>query len=186
GRACGTSSCRPGPCGRGSSGCRRRGPSAPRASRAGRARRPRSGVCAATWPSVRWLHRVEPALPVLDVLPGAGELVAVDLGVGAGSVDLLHAVRAGEVEAALLDRERVAVEAAHGRAGGAVAFEVVGTTVAGAAEAGEPVDRRERVAAVVSLDVLRRAAVHEPVRLHRAAEVRAAVRDDREARQLAE
>src|SRR5204862_2986550 len=113
-RACGTSWCRPGPCGRGSSGRRRRGPSVPRASRADTAPLLRSAVCAVTWPSVGRLHRVEPALPVLDVLARAGELVAVDLRIGAGAVDLLDAVVALDAEAPLLDREGPAAERADG------------------------------------------------------------------------
>src|SRR5207237_1071773 len=94
--------------------------------------------------------------------------------------------RLAEVEAALANRELVAVETAHGRPGRAVALLVVGAAVAGAAEAGEALDRREGDQLVPRLQVLRLLRLLESVRLHRAAEVRAAVRDDREAGLLAE
>src|SRR5205823_2632262 len=132
-RACGTSSCPRGPCGKGSSGRRRRGRSAPRASRAGRSPPARA---ASAWltsggPSVGRLHGVEPGLRAVDVLAGAGELVAVDPSLRAAAAHLGDAVGAREDQVAVSDEELVAVERADRRARGAVPLLVVGPAVAG-------------------------------------------------------
>ena len=128
------------------------------------------------------LPRIEQALDAVDVLARSGKRVARDLRGGAGSFDVRDAVRPEQHEIAVADLELVAVERAHGRAGGAVSLGVVLTAVAGAAEAGglgrDDRDRR----GVFRLDDLLLLVEHGPARLDGAAEVRAAVRDDREAR----
>ena len=70
----------------------------------------------ASSPSVRRLHRVEPALGPVDVLARAGERVLVDLRVGARAVDMRDAERAEQHEVAVVDLELVAVERANRRA----------------------------------------------------------------------
>ncbi len=88
-------------------------------------------------------------------------------------------IRLADEQAAVADRERVAVERAHRRAGDAVALGVVLAAVARAAEARDRAPSgsasRRRTASCSSSS-------SGAVRLHRAAEVRAVVRDDREAR----
>src|SRR6266511_4745368 len=137
-------------------------------------------------PSAGRLDRVEPRLGAVDVRARARELVLADPGVGPRPVDVRDRVRLAEEKAPVLDPELVAVERTHGRPGRAIALRVVLTAVAGAPEADRargrnPVD----LDAVAPLDLLllvERQSVH----LHRAAEVDAAVRDDREARRAVE
>ena len=135
---------------------------------------------------VRRVEGIEPLLGAVDVLARADELVLVDLRLRAAAVDVRDGVRAQQHEPAVLDLEVVAVERAHRRAGGAVALRVVLAAVARAAEAGRN-GRAQRDRAVLRLLGLvlhaeDRAA--RAVRLHRAAEMRAPVGDDREARHL--
>src|SRR5206468_224990 len=95
-------------------------------------------------PSVGRLPRVEPALGAVDVLPGAGLRVLVDLGRGAGPVDLRDAVRAEQHEAPVVDLVVEAVERADGRTGGAVALLVVLPAVARTAESARRNHRDDR------------------------------------------
>src|SRR5437870_4362175 len=132
---------------------------------------------------MRRLDGVEDLLPTVDVLARPGELVLVNPGVLSLAVDVRDAVRRAEDEMPVDDLEVVAVERAHRRSRGAVALRVVLAAVAGAAVAARW-DRRDHgdVLPILPLDVLRLVVLHRTVRLHRAAQVRAAVRDDREAR----
>src|SRR5579862_9443385 len=86
--------------------------------------------------SVRRLDRVEPGLDSAHMLAREGERPLVDLCLGAGSLDVRDRERRAEVEVAVLDRERVAVERAHRRPGGPVAFRVVSAAMTWTAEAG--------------------------------------------------
>src|SRR6266478_9072951 len=132
------------------------------------------------------VERVEDLLDPVDVLAGADCFVLVDLRLPACAVDLRHRVRAEEDDAAVVDLEVVAVEGAYGRACGAVALRVVLAAVARAAEACRD-DRQERdlpVRAGLRLRLQADERASGAVRLHRAAEMGAAVRDDREARHL--
>ena len=95
-----------------------------------------------------------------------------------GALDAGDAEELADEEVALADRELGAVERADGRAGGAVALGVVLAAVARAAEAGRLGRRQLDVVAERLLLVVEDGAV----RLHRAAEVRAARVEDREAR----
>src|SRR5712691_11802237 len=132
--------------------------------------------------SVRRLDRVEPGFRSRDVLAGTCEAIPLDAGVLALARDLRDAVRLRKDEPPVDDLVLVAVERAHGRAGRPVALLVVLAAVAGAAEAGG--ERRDQRHLAAALRVLRLLLLVEDgaVRLHRAAEVGAAVRDDREAR----
>ena len=108
--------------------------------------------------------------------------ILLDPRILAGALDVVDAVGAAEDQAPVLDRVVVTVEPADGRAGGAVALGVVLAAVAGAAEA-----RRLRgvsfdLGPALSLTSLDGLGVDGAVGLDRAAEVRAAVREDREAR----
>src|SRR5581483_7246595 len=135
---------------------------------------------------VRRVEGIEDLLPAVHVLARADRLVLLDLRLRARADHLRDRERAEQDEPAVVDLERVAVERAHGRAGGAVALRVVLAAVAGAAEAGGH-DGVERERAVRGLLGERRHAedrARRPVRLHGTAEMRAAVRDDREARYL--
>ncbi len=117
------------------------------------------------------------------MLTGAREAVLVDPRLRALAVDVRDAVGAGEPEAPVADRVVEAVERADRGAGDAVPLRVVLAAVAGAAEAAgrERADQRHVLAAAsVQLGLV--LVEHGPVRLHRAAEVGAAVGDDREAR----
>src|SRR5439155_16053714 len=137
----------------------------------------RCGWVCGSWPSVRGLNRVEPRLDPVDVLARERVRPLVDLGGRAGAVDMADGVRLAEVETAVADRERVAVERSHRRPGDAVALGVVLAAVARAAEAGGLRRDQRDVAELLLLVVEER-----PVGPHRAAEVGAVVRDDREAR----
>ena len=101
-------------------------------------------------------------------------------------VDLRDAVGVAEDRRPSLIDELVAVERAHRRAGDAVALRVVLAAVARAAEAGRGSVGDQRDVAVVGLDLLLVVLEERAVGLHRAAEVRAAVGDDREARHAVE
>ena len=114
----------------------------------------------------------------LTCSPGNASVCSWIFAVRAGPDDLGDRERRAEEEVAVANRERVAVERAHRRAGGAVALGVVLAAVARAAEAGERDGRDQRH--VLVGDGVR--VVERAVRLHRAAEMRAVVRDDREAR----
>ena len=171
---------------------RRRAPSAPRASRAGRGRRLRSacarfGICR---PFTRGSPGSARARTRARRRAGPGSCSAYFLisRVLARALDLVDAVGAAEDRWPSMIEYVVAVERAHRRAGGAVALGVVLAAVARAAEAGR-LRRRELSRTsfpCLSLTVLLVFVVDRAVRLHGAAEVRAAVREDREARQLAE
>src|SRR6266508_134659 len=128
-------------------------------------------------PSGGRLDRVEPGLDAVDVLARERVRPLLDLRARARALDLADRVRLAEVELAVADRVRVPVERAHRRAGGPVALVVVLAAVARAAEAGG--NRREqRHVPDLRLLVL----LEGTVRLDGAAEVGAAVGDDREAR----
>src|SRR5690348_7410876 len=135
-------------------------------------------------PSVRRLNRVEDLLDAVDVLARAGELVGVDLGVFPLTVDVRDAERLAEDEVAVDDRVLVAVERPDRRAGRAVPLRVVLAAVTRAAEAAGRNRRDERhlLSLLAGRNLLLVTRLHGTVRLHRATEVRAAVRDDREAR----
>src|SRR3954470_16856922 len=129
---------------------------------------------------------IEELLDPVDVLTGADELVLVDLRLRAGAVDLRDRVLAQQNQPALADIELVAVESADRRACCAVPLGVVLAAVARAPEACRD-GRVEDDLTVRRLLLDRREAEDLPrraVRLHRAAEMRAAVGDDREARNL--
>src|SRR5207247_9337514 len=86
-------------------------------------------------------------------------------------------------ERAVMVRDVVSVEGVDRRAGRAVALRVVLPAVAGTPEArdalrGDQPDRR----AVLAHELLGLPILDEPVRLRRTAEMRTAIRDDREAR----
>src|SRR5438034_5008875 len=183
-RACGTSSCRPEPCGRGSSGRRRSGRTALRASRAGTSPRARASRGALTsWsPSVRRLQRIHPGLDSVDMLARAVELVLLDLRVLRRPGDLGRPERVAEDQVAVDDRELVAVKGTHGRAGDAVPLRVVRAAVAGADEAGRGEARDQRHVAALRLEGLLLVLAERPAGLDRAAEMRAAVGDARVAR----
>ena len=113
--------------------------------------------------------------------------ILLDPRVLAGALDLVDAVGAAEDQPAVLDRVSVAVERADGRAGGAVALGVVLPAVAGAAEAGRLSGRQlEQLDPGLVGDEASRLVVDRAVRLDRAAEVGAAVRENGEARLAAE
>jgi hypothetical protein len=116
------------------------------------------------------------------VLAWAGERVARDLGGGAGSLDERDTVRPEQHEIAVVDLELVAVECAHGRSGRAVSLGVVLTAVAGAPEAGGLGGDDSDGRGVLGFHDLLLFVEHRPARLDGAAEVRATVREDREAR----
>src|SRR4051794_7518037 len=130
---------------------------------------------------MRWVEGIQDLLDAVHVLTGAGELVLVDLRLGTGALDLRHRIRAQQDEASVLDLEVVAVESADRRPGRAVALGVVLAAVTGAAEARGL--RLVQLNRPVGGRLLLRLA-HRPVRLHRAAEMGAPVRDDGEARYL--
>src|SRR3954451_4558064 len=136
---------------------------------------------------VRRVDGIEELLGAVDVLARADLLVLVDLGLCPGALHVGDRKRAEEDYAAVVYLERVAVERAHGRAGDAVALRVVLASVAGAAVAGRG-DRLELGGAGQRVLLEGRGAgvllADRAVRLYRAAEVGAAVRDDREARHL--
>src|SRR4029078_5040240 len=100
--------------------------------------------------------------------------------IGARAVDMADAVARAEHEVPVPDHEPVAIEGADGRAGAAVALGVVRASVAWALEARDARDRPDRHRAGVGRDLLRIAG--KPRGLCRAADVGAAVGDDREAR----
>src|SRR6266508_6064243 len=131
---------------------------------------------------VRRLQRIEELLHAVDMLAGPGELVPVDQGVLSLPLHVRHAVRLAEDEVAVDHLELVAVERANGWAGNAVALDVVLAAVARTAVAagGNRRDHRDALA-LLAVDLLLLVVLHGAVRLHRAAEVRATVRDDREA-----
>src|SRR5262249_45085028 len=133
------------------------------------------------------LQRVEDLLPAVHVLAGPGKAVLVDDGVGAGAVDVPDAERLAENQVAVHDRELVPVERAHRRPCRAVPFGVVLAAVARTAEPArrEHLDQRYFLAAAGAV-VLRVVGEARPVRLDRAPEVCAPVRDDREARLAAD
>src|SRR2546423_2590479 len=118
---------------------------------------------------MRGLDRVHDLLPAVDVLPRSRELVLVDARVLALTDDLRDAVRRAEDEVAVADLVVVAVEAAHRRAGRAVAFRVGLAAVAPAAEAAGRNGRglRQALAAPATCDLLH-VALHAVVRLYRA------------------
>src|SRR5947207_3707000 len=131
---------------------------------------------------MRRVEGIEPLLGPVDVLAGPRRLVLVDLRLRALAVDVRHREGAEQDEPTVDDRILVPVERAHGRAGGAVALGVVLAAVTRTAEAGGH-RRRERDRAVLAaLDLVLQPEdlAARAVRLDRAAEVRAAVRDDRE------
>src|SRR5712691_3845021 len=132
---------------------------------------------------MRRLQRVEKLLPTVDVLAGTGELVLVDQRVLPLALHMRHAVRRTEDEVAVPDLVVVPVERANRRAGNAIALGVVLPAVAGAAVTarGNGRDQRDPLTAL-ALDVLLLVVLHRSVRLDGTAEVRAAIRDDREAR----
>src|SRR5215211_8003432 len=124
-------------------------------------------------PSVWGLDRVEPGLEAVDVLAGERERPLLDLRARASTLDVADRVRLAEVEVAVANRVRVAVERAHGRPRRAVALVVVLTAVTRAAEAGGDGRQKRHVPDLLLLVLLERA-----VRLHRAAEVSAPIRHD--------
>src|SRR5690348_3653075 len=89
------------------------------------------------------LDGIEPGLEAVHVLTREGEGPLVDHGRRAGAVDVRHGERLADVQVAVPDRERVAVERTHGRAGDAVSLGVVLAAVAWAAEARDR-DRRDQ------------------------------------------
>ena len=110
-------------------------------------------------------------------------VVGVDDRLRARAVDLADGVRLGQDEVAVANQEAVAVERANGRAGHAVALGVVLAAVARAAEARRGLRRRQLDRrAAFDLHQLLLVLERQAVDLHRAAEVDAAVREDREAR----
>src|SRR5262249_20545134 len=175
---------REGACGRGSTCPRRPGRSVPRASRAGTPP-PASSLPCACPASARWLQRVEDLLEAVDVLSRPGDPVLRDLRIRAGAVDVADAVPVAEVEPAVADVELEAAERATprpGRPGRAVAFLVVLPTMARAAETAGRKRRGQGHGAGLGVQLDQAAVEYRTVRLHRAAEVRTPVRDDREAR----
>src|SRR5205823_10085975 len=127
--------------------------------------------------------RPEPELRAGDVLARVVQRVLLDPRVLPGAAYEVDAVGAAQDQAAVLDRVVVTVERADGRPGRAVALGVV---LAAVARAAEPCRLRggllqDLVAGLVG-DGLRLAGLDRAVRLHRAAEMRASVREDREAR----
>src|SRR5580765_6061072 len=137
-------------------------------------------------PLVGRLQRVEPGLGAVRVLAGAVQVDLLDLGGLAGALDLDDAVEVAEHQAPFDDVELVAVEAANRRAGDAVALLVVRAAVARTDEAGRRQHRCDQHLAVVAPDRLLLLREDRAARLHRATDVRAAVRDDREARNAVE
>src|SRR5215210_3048915 len=136
---------------------------------------------------MRRLDRVQDLLPAVDVLAGARELVLVDARILPLALHARDAVRVAENQPSVLDRVVVAIESAHGRAGDAIPLGVVLAAVARAAEAAGRDRRRHRYfLSALPLDLLLLVVLHRSVWLNRAAEMRAAVRDDREARLPAE
>src|SRR5215218_1300450 len=133
-------------------------------------------------PSVRRLEGVHPRLGARHGLARALELELLDLGGLTRALDLRHAVEVAEHETAVHDVELVAVEPAHRRPCDAVALLVVRAAVAGADEAGRGQDRRDVDIAVGGLDRLPLLGEDRAAGLHRAADMCAAVGDDREAR----
>src|SRR5829696_5005760 len=176
-RACGTSSCRAGPCERGSTWSPRRGPTAPRATRAGTARSSRAVSGGRASRLSRHLDGVEPRLGPVDMDAGNLAAVLVDPRPGAGALDLRDAVKSAEIEDAVADRELRPVERPHGRPGHSVSLGVVLATVARASEAGH---QHRRDLHLVLPHRLLPILVDEPVRLDRATEVRAARIEGRE------
>src|SRR5262249_53863488 len=153
-------------------------PSAPRASRAGTG----SAPAWSSWqPSVGRLDRVQPGLETAHRLAGERVRRHVDPGAGAGPFHICNRERLPDDEAAVPDRERVAVESAHRRPGDAVPLRVVLASVAGAAESGGVDGEPPGAAEVAHLLVLDGA-----VGLDGAAEVDTVVREDREAGLVAE
>src|SRR5262249_25494439 len=134
-------------------------------------------------PSVRRIQWVEDLLPAVDVLAGTGEAVLVDDGVCAGAVHVPDAEGLAEHEVAVGDRELVPVERPDGRTRRAGPLRVVLAAVARTAETAgrEHLDQRHFLAAAGAV-VLRVVGEARAVRLHGTPEVRAPVRDDREAR----
>src|SRR5215207_241955 len=126
-----------------------------------------------------WHERVEDLLGAVDVLAGVGQPVGLHLGLRALALDLADAVGLLEPEAALADRVLVPVERANGWARGAVALLVVGASVARAAET-RHLRRPELDRPRGRLDLL--CFSRRSLRLRRATQVHAAVRDDGEAR----
>src|ERR1044072_3901046 len=115
-----------------------------------------------------WRERPEVLLETVDVLAGVVALVRVDLRLGADALHLGDAEALAEHEVPVLDHELVAVERAHGRPSDAVAFGVVGASVAGALEARHAGDRCDRPGPRVGVHVLRVAGKY--LRLGRAAD----------------
>src|SRR4051794_9962666 len=128
--------------------------------------------------SVGRLDGIEPGLETVHVLAREGERPLVDHGRRADAVDVRDRERLADEEVAVADREGVAVERAYRRTGDPVPLGVVLAAVARTAEAG---DRHGRDQGHIA-ERLRVLLVQRTVRLHRAAEVRTVVRDDREAR----
>src|SRR5829696_4103933 len=176
-RACGTSSCRAGPCERGSTWSPRRGPTAPRATRAGTARSSRAVSGGRASRLSRHLDGVEPRLGPVDMDAGNLAAVLVDPGAGAGALDLGDAVEGAEIEDAVADRELRPVERPHGRPGDSVPLGVVLATVARATEAGH--EHRCDLHLVLA-DRLLPILIDETVRLNRAPEMGAARVEGRE------
>src|SRR5882724_5908923 len=132
---------------------------------------------------VRRVERVEDLLDAVDVLARPDLFVLVDLRLRARAFDVRDRIRAEQHETAVVDLEGVTIERTRRRAGRAIALRVVLAAVARAAEAGGD-DRKERDLPVLAglgerLQPKDRAA--RAVRLHRATEMRAMVRDNREA-----
>src|SRR2546422_573079 len=132
---------------------------------------------------MRRLQGVEDLLPAVDVLTGSGELVLVDQGVLPLALHVRDAVRRTEDEVAVDDREVVTVQRANRRSRDAVAFDVVLAAVAWTAvtAGGNRRDHRDPLA-LREVDVLLLVVLYRAVRLDGATEVRATVRNDREAR----
>src|SRR4029453_432137 len=133
-------------------------------------------------PSVRRLDGVEPRLGARHGLARTLELELLDLGGLARALHPRPPVEVAEHEAPVHDVEVVAVEPAHRRACDAVALLVVRAAVAGTDEAGRGQDGRDVDIAIGGLDRLPLLCEDRAAGLHRAADMRAAVGDDREAR----
>src|SRR5919204_472187 len=137
-------------------------------------------------PLGRRLQGIEPLLGAVDVLAGPRKPVLLDLRAPARADHLADAEGLAERETAVADVELVAVERADGRPGGAVALGVVLAPVAGTAESARRQRRDQRHLAALRLRLRLLVVEHRPVRLHRATEVRAPVREHGEARLAAD
>src|SRR2546423_13058346 len=131
---------------------------------------------------VRGLDRVEPRLDAVDVVAGVRERILLDLGLRALAHDVADAVGLEEDEVAAADQVVVAIESADRGPGGAVPLLVVLAAMAGTAEPGRKGGDERDLTGALRLRRLLLAVEDGAVRLDRAAEVRAPVGDDREAR----